>query len=120
MDFSMVIPNLEQVGLGAGLFLCAYIANMGLGAWKNVSIEGYAFDWKLILQSVVKFIIMTVSLGLLSCVVSIVPEYATFIGITIEPETLQTISGVAITGAFLTATIRYIVDAISKVKTILE
>ena len=70
---SIIISNLEKVGIGVVLFLASYLANMCLGAWKNVKIEGYDFDWKLIGQSLVKFIVLGLGIGLLSIVVSILP-----------------------------------------------
>lgn len=115
----MIIMNLEKVGFGALLFLMAYISNMGLGAWKNVKIEGYDFDWIAIWQSCVKFLILGLSIALLSMTVSIIPVYATYVGIEIGAETLETIDAIVIVGSFLTATVRYAADAISKVKTVL-
>lgn len=117
--FNMVLVNIEQVGIGLALFLAAYISNIGLGAWKNVKIEGYDFDGKAILQSLAKFGVLGVSIALLSFVVSIIPSYATYVGIEIGAETMGTINSLVIIGSFLTATIRYVVDAINKVKTIL-
>ena len=116
----LVLDNLEKIGIGVLLFLCAYLANMGLGAWNNVKIGGATFDFKLIINSVVKFIVLGLSLALLSFVVSVIPAYTTYVGIEIEVETLQTIDSIVIIGAFLTATIRYVTDAITKVKEILR
>ena len=115
----LVLINLEKVGIGVVIFLGAYLANIGLGAWKNVTIEGYEFDWKLIGRSALKFLVIGICIGLLSCVVSVLPAYVTYIGITIEQEVLDTIDSLVIIGAFMTATIRYIADAINKVKVIL-
>ena len=115
---SLVLINLEKVGIGIALFLGAYIANMGLGAWKNVKIEGYDFSWWLILQSVVKFIVLILSIGLLSIVVSTVPIYATYIGIEIEAETMSAIDSLVIISSFLYAAIKYIKDAIVKLSEI--
>ena len=117
--FNMALINVEQVGIGLALFLAAYISNIGLGAWKNVKIEGYDFDGKAILQSLAKFGVLGVSIALLSFVVSIIPSYATYVGIEIGAETMGTINSLVIIGSFLTATIRYVVDAINKIKTIL-
>lgn len=116
---NLVIVNLEKVGIGVVLFLGAYIANIFLGAWANVKIEGYEFDWKLIAQSLVKFVVLGVGVGILSVVVSIIPIYLTYIGIEIGAETLETIDSMVIIGSFATATIKYITDAVSKLKTIL-
>lgn len=115
----IILMNLEKVGIGAALFLGAYIANILLGIWANVKIEGYEFDWKLILNSIVKFIVLGLGIALLSVVVSIIPAYVTYVGITIEQEVLDTIDSIVIISAFLTATIRYIGDGISKLKNIL-
>ena len=116
---NLALSNLEKVGLGIILFLCAYLANMGLGAWKNVKIDGTQFDWKLISQSLAKFIVLGLSLTLLSIVVSVIPAYATYIGIDIGEETMQTIDSLVIISGFLTATVKYVTDALSKLKTIL-
>lgn len=118
--FTLVLVNLEKIEIGVAVFLGAYFSNMGLGAWKNVKIEGYDFDWKIILQSIVKFIVLGLSLGLLSMVVSVLPAYTTYVGISINPDTMQTIDSIVIIGTFLTATIRYVSDAISKLKEILS
>ena len=116
---NLVLVNLEKVGIGVLLFLGSYLANMGLGAWKNVKIESGDFDWKLIGQSLAKFTVLVLSLGLLSVVTSILPAYATYIGIEIGAETMETIDSLVVIGAFMTATIRYVTDAVSKLKTIL-
>ena len=115
----MILANLERVGIGIVLFLGAYVANMALGAWRNVKIEGWAFDWQLIIDSAVKFVVLVLGIGLLSVVISIVPTYATYIGIEIAPEAIEFLDNVVIVGAFLTATVRYAKDAIEKLIVIL-
>lgn len=116
---SLIILNLEKIGFGVLLFLGAYLANIGLGAWKNVKIDGGSFDWKLIAQSAVKFGVLGISLALLSIVLTLIPAYATYIGIEIAADTMETIDSIVVISAFLTATIRYAVDAVSKIKGII-
>ena len=116
---NVVLLNLEKVGVGVALFLGAYLANILLGVWSNVKVEGYEFDWKLIAQSLVKFVVLGLGVGLLSVVVSVIPMYLTYIGIEIGVETMETIDSMVIIGAFATATIKYTADAVAKVKTIL-
>ena len=116
---TIVLLNLEKVGVGVALFLGAYLSNILLGIWSNVKIEGYDFDWKLIVQSLVKFVVLGLGVGLLSVVVSVIPMYLTYIGIEIGAETMETIDSMVIIGAFATATIKYTADAVAKVKTIL-
>ena len=115
---ALVLLNLEKVGIGVALFMGAYLANMGLGTWKNVKIEGYDFDWKLIFQSVIKFVVLILSLGLLSVVVSVIPAYATYVGIEISTEVMETIDSLVIISSFLYATVKYAKDAISKLSAI--
>lgn len=115
---NIVLLNLEKVGVGLGLFLGAYLANMGLGAWRNVKIEGWTFDYKLIIQSILKFLVLGISIGLLSIVTSFIPSYASYVGIEIPNATLETMNSLVIVGAFLSATIHYGLDAIYKVKEI--
>ena len=117
--FTLILINLEKIGIGICLFLGAYLANMGLGIWKNVKIDGSTFDWTLIKQSVVKFIVLILSIALLSIVISVIPAYVIYVGIEISQDVLETIDALVIIGAFLTATLRYAVDAVGKLKTIL-
>ena len=98
---------------------CAYLSNIIFGIWKNVKIDGSMFDWHLIKQSIIKFILLIISIGLLSIVISAIPAYATYVGIEISQNVLETIDSLVIIGAFLTTTVRYVGDAISKLKTIL-
>ena len=114
-----ILVNLEQVGFGAFLFVLAYVANIGLGAWKSVKIDTNKFQWNLIGNSLLKFVVLGLSISLLSVVLSAIPAYATYVGIEIDTETMNTIDALVIIGAFLTATLKYVGDAIGKLKTIL-
>ena len=116
---SIVIANLEKVGIGVLLFLGAYLSNICLGVWRNVKIEGYDFDWKLIAHSAVKFIVLGVGIGLMSIVVSVLPVYMTYVGIVIEDETMNVLDSIVIITAFVMACGRYVKDAYSKLKEIL-
>ena len=116
---TIVVANLEKVGIGVLLFLGAYLSNICLGVWRNVKIEGYDFDWKLIAQSAVKFIVLGVGIGLMSIVVSVLPMYMTYVGIVIEDEAMAVLDSIVIITAFVVACGRYVKDAYSKLKEIL-
>ena len=117
--FQIVVENLEKVGIGALLFLGAYMSNVCLGAWRSVKIEGYDFDWKLIGQSLVKFAVLGLGIGLLSIVVSILPVYMTYVGVVIEDETMAVLDSVVIITGFVVAGAKYGKDAYGKLKEIL-
>lgn len=116
---TIVLLNLEKVGVGVALFLGAYLSNILLGIWSNVKIEGYDFDWKLIVQSLVKFVVLGLGVGLLSIVVSILPVYMTYVGVVIEDETMAVLDSIVIITAFVVACAKYVKDAYVKLKEIL-
>nr|DAU22817.1 MAG TPA: hypothetical protein [Caudoviricetes sp.] len=117
---TIIIDNLEKVGIGVVLFLGAYLSNICLGAWRSVKIEGYDFDWKLVGQSLIKFIVLGVGIGLLSIVISTLPIYMVYVGIDIAEETMQVLDSIVIITAFVVATTKYVKDAYTKLKDILE
>ena len=117
---TIMIDNLEKVGFGALLFLGAYLANICLGAWRSVKIDGIEFDWKLIANSLVKFIVLAFGIALLSIVVSILPEYMSYVGIDITDEAMEVLDSIVIISAFVVAACRYIKDAYEKLKEILD
>ena len=116
---AIVVDNLEKVGIGVVLFLGAYLSNVCLGAWRNVKIEGYDFDWKLIGQSLIKFVVLGAGIGLLSVVISTLPIYMAYVSIDIADETMQVLDSIVIITAFVLATAKYIKDAYEKLKDIL-
>ena len=116
---TIIIDNLEKVGIGVVLFLGAYLSNVCLGAWRNVKIEGYDFDWKLIGQSLIKFVVLGAGIGLLSVVVSTLPIYMAYVGIDIADDTMQVLDSIVIITAFVLATAKYVKDAYEKLKDIL-
>lgn len=117
---NIVFANLEKVGIGVALFMGAYVSNMCLGAWRNVKIEGYDFDWKLILQSLVKFIVLGLGISIMSIVVSILPVYMEYVGIDIADETMQVLDSLVIITAFVVACVKYVKEAYEKLKDILS
>ena len=96
------------------------MSNICLGAWRSVKIEGYDFDWKLVGQSLIKFIVLGVGIGLLSIVISTLPIYMVYVGIDIAEETMQVLDSIVIITAFVVATTKYVKDAYTKLKDILE
>lgn len=120
MDIVMIVfDSLEKVGFGIALFLGAYLSNMALGAWRSVKLDGFDFDWSLILESVIKFIVLGIGIALLTIVISVLPEYMTYVGIDIADETMQVLDSVVIISAFAVAAVKYVKDAYDKLKEIL-
>lgn len=115
----LIISNLMKIGIGALLFLIAYLSNMGLGAWKSVKIHGYDFDLKLIGESIVKYIVLVLSVAGLCIVVTVAPEYANYVGMAIPDEYIEVVSNVVIIGTFITGICIYVKDGFDKLKEII-
>lgn len=115
-----IVGNLIKVGIGALLFLGAYMSNMGLGAWRNVKLNGHDFEVSYLLHSIVKYVVLALSIGVLTIVVTVMPMYANYVGVEIDAKILESISSLVIVGAFLAATVHYVCDAIQKVKDVLS
>ena len=118
-SIDVVIGNLQKVGFGALLFTMAYVANICLGIWKNVKINEYSFNWAKLAESGVKFIVLVTGIGLLSVVVSVMPQYITYVGIDIPSDTLDVVDSVVIVSAFIVVSCQYIKDGYDKLKIIL-
>lgn len=115
----LVVENLSKIGIGATLFLIAYLSNMGLGAWKSVKVDGYNFDWKLVLNSMVKYIVLVASVAGLCVVVTVTPEYANYVGLAIPDEYIEVVSNIVIIGTFITGIGIYVKDGLDKLRAII-
>lgn len=116
---SLIIDNLLKIGIGAFLFLIAYLSNMGLGAWKNVNLDGYDFDWKMILHSLIKYLVLVISMAGLCIVITVTPEYANYVGLAIPDEYIEVISNLVIITMFLTGIGIYVKDGLDKLRAII-
>lgn len=112
----LIGDNLIKAGIGAGMFLIVYLSNMGLGAWRSIKINGYNFDWKLIGSSILKYLVLTLSVTGICVGITMIPVYAVYVGMTIPDEFIEAVSTVVIFGAFLTGTCMYAKDGIDKIK----
>lgn len=115
----LIITNLGKIGIGALLFLVAYLSNMGLGAWKNVKLEGCKFDWKMVFNSLAKYLVLVISMAGLCIVVTVMPEYANYVGLAIPDEYIEVISNVVIITMFLTGIGIYVKDGLEKLRAII-
>lgn len=117
---ALVLSNLVKLGAGALIFLVAYLSNMGLGAWKNVSLDAGKFDWKLIFNSLIKYLVLVISTSGLCIVVTVTPAYIMYVGLNSESEYIDiannVISNAVIIGTFITGIYIYAKDGFDKLK----
>ena len=48
--------------------------------------------------------------------ISVLPAYITYVGIEVDPSMMEAVDSLVIVATFLTATLRYVADAVAKVK----
>lgn len=115
-----ILTNLTYVGIGASLFLAAYLSNMAFSLYYNIKILSEKFDKDKIIDSCLKVSAIIVGLVLLCVSITSLPTFVDYVGLTIPQEYADIFSNLAILGLFVTSACKYVFEAYSKFKKILE
>lgn len=115
-----VIVNLEYVGIGAALFLVAYLSNMAFSLYYNIEMLKQQFDKRKVLNSAIKVATIVVGLTLLCVAITTLPQFVTHVGLTIPQEYADIFSNLAVLTLFVTSACKYVFEAYNKFKKILE
>lgn len=115
-----VLENLTYVGIGAALFLVAYTSNMAFSLYYNIRMIMEKFDKNKILDSVIRVTTIIVGLALLCIVITTIPAFASYVGLDIPKEYAEIFSNLAILALFVTSSCKYVFEAYTKFKKILE
>lgn len=115
-----VLTNLYSVGIGLAIFLCAYLANMSFSIYYNIKILGETFSRNRIINSAIKITTFGFGVTLLTLAITTILPWATSNGLPIPEEYNEIISTVAILGICLVSSLKYIAEAFSKMKKILN
>ena len=115
-----ILTNLTYVGIGAALFLAAYLSNMAFSLYYNIKILSEKFDKDKIIDSCLKVSAIIVGLVLLCISITSLPTFVDYVGLTIPQEYADIFSNLAILGLFVTSACKYVFEAYSKFKKILE
>lgn len=115
-----VLENLTYVGIGAALFLVAYTSNMAFSLYYNIRILMEKFDKNKILDSVIRVTTIIVGLALLCIAITTIPAFASYVGLDIPKEYAEIFSNLAILALFVTSSCKYVFEAYTKFKKILE
>ena len=114
-----VLDSLQNVGIGLGLYLMAYIANMLFSTYYNIKMCGWSFDKTKFFNSILKAIVFIVGVAFLVTAITALPMFADVVGFTIPDEYLDVFSTLVIISIPLGAAIYYIKEAFLKMKNIL-
>lgn len=111
--------NLFYCGIGGVLFLLSYLSNIVLGMYYNIKIKNQKLSKKKLIQSLIKFVCVIVGVTLLCIVVTTLPMFVDYVGISIPEEYLNLFSNLIIVLAFIIATCQYVKESYEKLKNIL-
>ena len=112
--------NLISVGIGLLIFIMAYVSNMCFSTYYNVRVLGEQFELSKLKMSGLKIVTFGVGTALLTMAITLILPWANQNGLNIPEEYTEVITTVAILGVCLTGSLKYIVEAFSKMGKILN
>ena len=116
----VLLTNLTHVGMGCALFIIAYVSNILLSLWYNIKICNQEFDYKKLLNSVLKILAFGTGTSLLVIGITSVPMFSNYVGFVIPEEYSEVFQNLAIISVFLISTCKYLIEAYTKFKKILK
>lgn len=115
-----VLNNLVNIGWAMLIFLCASLSNMSFSMYYNIKILLEPFSKDKLMNSGLKIAAFICGLTLLCLSVTTLPLFADMVGWTIPEEYAEIFSDLVIIGAVLMVSCKYIVEAFTKFKAILD
>lgn len=117
---NMLTSNLIDVGFALLIFCFAYLSNMALSIYHNVSQLKQAFDKNKIIDSVIKIIFVCVGIALLVVAITALPVFANTVGWIIPDEYSSVFSDFVILSACLYMSCKYILEAVKEFMSIMN
>lgn len=115
-----IMNNLINIGWAMLIFLAAYLSNVAFSLYYNIKILLQPFDREKAINSALKVAAFVVGLTLLCVSITTLPLYANQVGWAIPEEYADMFADLVIIGAVLIVSCKYIVEAFTKFKAILE
>ena len=115
-----VINNLINIGWAMLIFMCAYLSNVSFSMYYNIKILMEPFDKAKLMNSALKIAAFICGLTLLCMAITTLPHFADQVGWVIPTEYSDIFSDLIIIGAVLMVSCKYIVEAFTKFKAILD
>ena len=118
--WASTLENLISVAIGLSIFVMSYCSNMCFSIYYNTKILGEQFAPERIKSSALKIGTFTVGVTLLTMAITLILPWANQNGLNIPEEYTEVITTVAILGVCLTGSLKYIMEAFSKMGKILN
>ena len=111
---SIIIENLELVGIAMGLFVGSVAANTLLGLYNNIKILMQPFEKQRLIDTALKTGCLVISIILMVLVVTVMPVFCNNVGFPIPDEYINVFSSLTIIGAAVIPSCKYLKDAYDK------
>ena len=111
---SIIIENLELVGIAMGLFVGSVAANTLLGLYNNIKILMQPFEKQRLIDTALKTGCLVASITLMVLVVTVMPVFCDNVGFPIPEEYIDVFSNLTIIGAAVIPSCKYLKDAYNK------
>lgn len=111
---SIIIKNLELVGIAMGLFVGSVAANTLLGLYNNIKILMQPFEKQRLIDTALKTGCLVASITLMVLVVTVMPVFCDNVGFPIPEEYIDVFSNLTIIGAAVIPSCKYLKDAYDK------
>ena len=115
-----VLNNLINIGWAMLIFLCAYLSNVAFSLYYNIKVLLQPFDRQKMINSGLKVATFVVGLTLLCVAITTLPIYADQLGWAIPEEYTEIFADLVIVGAVLMVSCKYIAEAFTKFRAILQ
>lgn len=118
--FEAILNNLINIGWAMLIFLAAYLSNVAFSLYYNIKVLLQPFDRNKAINSALKVSAFVVGLTLLCVSITTLPLFADQLGWAIPEEYSEIFADLVIVGAVLLVSCKYIKEAFTKFKAILE
>ena len=115
-----ILDNLKLVGIAMAIFAGSVAANTLLGLYNNIRILLQPFDKQRLIDTALKTGVLVISIPLLVCVITTMPEFCNHVGMEIPAEYVDIFSDLTIISAAIIPSWRYVKDAYAKLCNILN
>ena len=115
-----ILQNLTNIGWAMLIFLCAYLSNVSFSLYYNIKVLLEPFSKEKLINSGLKIAAFVCGLTLLCVAITTLPIYADQLGWAIPEEYTEIFADLVIVGAVLMVSCKYIVEAFTKFKAILQ
>ena len=117
--FETLVSNFKLIGILMAMYIGSFGANVILGIYSNIAVAKEEFSKEKLVQGLVRGLIVLLGCFAITCIISLLPDMVSALGVTIEDGALEGISITAMSGIIVSMIFRYLKDALQKFYTIL-